>query len=61
LRGSEPYFVIRLAGADDVRRERAQRYFDNPELARARMAPAFSVATLDGRQVSLDGVAGKVE
>jgi hypothetical protein len=50
-----------LAGADDVRRERAQRYFDNPELARARMAPAFSVATLDGRQVSLDGLAGKVE
>jgi thiol-disulfide isomerase/thioredoxin len=51
---------LSLAGKDDVQRERAQRYIDNPELARARMAPAFSVATLSGQQVSLDGLAGKV-
>jgi thiol-disulfide isomerase/thioredoxin len=51
---------LALAAKDDVQRERAQRYIDNPELARARMAPAFSVATLTGQQVSLDGLAGKV-
>jgi thiol-disulfide isomerase/thioredoxin len=51
---------LSLAPKDDVQRERAQRYIDNPELARARMAPAFSVATLSGQQVSLDGLAGKV-
>lgn len=51
---------LTLAPKDDVQRERALRYVDNPDLARARMAPAFSVTTLDGRQVSLDGLAGKV-
>lgn len=40
--------------------QRAQRFFDHVELARARMAPAFSVTALDGRQISLDGLAGKV-
>jgi thiol-disulfide isomerase/thioredoxin len=49
-----------LAPKDDVQRERAQRYIDNPGLARARMAPAFAVATMDGQQISLDGLAGKV-
>jgi thiol-disulfide isomerase/thioredoxin len=51
---------LTLAAKDDVQRERAQRYIDNPELARARMAPAFSISTLSGQQVSLDGLAGKV-
>jgi thiol-disulfide isomerase/thioredoxin len=40
--------------------ERAQRYFDHVELARARMAPAFSVTTLDGQRVTMDSLAGKV-
>ncbi|WP_446743044.1 redoxin domain-containing protein [Silvibacterium acidisoli] len=39
---------------------RAQRYVAHPELARARMAPPFTVTTLDGRQVSLDDLNGKV-
>jgi thiol-disulfide isomerase/thioredoxin len=51
---------LTLAPKDDVQRERAQRYIDSPDLARARMAPAFSVSTLNGQQVSLDGLAGKV-
>jgi thiol-disulfide isomerase/thioredoxin len=51
---------LTLAPKDDVQRERAQRFIDNIELARARMAPAFSVTTLNGQQVSLDGLAGKV-
>ncbi|MGA9584135.1 MAG: redoxin domain-containing protein [Terracidiphilus sp.] len=40
--------------------ERAQRYIDRVDLARARMAPPFSVTTLDGQHVSLDSLAGKV-
>jgi len=43
-----------------VDRERAVRYTDRPELARARMAPAFAVTTIDGKRVSLDDLAGKV-
>lgn len=39
---------------------RAQRYAVHPELARARMAPPFTVTTLDGKQVSLDDLNGKV-
>ena len=45
---------------DDPNRQRALRYIDHPELARARMAPAFAVTTLDGKQVSMDDLQGKV-
>ncbi|HTW60916.1 MAG TPA: redoxin domain-containing protein [Terracidiphilus sp.] len=41
-------------------RQRAALYARNPDLARARMAPPFAVTTLDGRQISLDGLEGKV-
>jgi thiol-disulfide isomerase/thioredoxin len=41
-------------------RERAQRFLGNIELARATMAPPFSLVTLDGQHVSMDGLAGKV-
>ena len=40
--------------------ERAQRYIDRVDLARARMAPPFSITTIDGKQISLDSLAGKV-
>ena len=40
--------------------ERAQRYLDHVELARARMTPPFTVTTLDGQHLSLDSLAGKV-
>jgi thiol-disulfide isomerase/thioredoxin len=39
---------------------RAQRFVDRVELARAKMAPPFSLTTLDGRHVSMDDLAGKV-
>ncbi|MGO9323870.1 MAG: redoxin domain-containing protein [Terracidiphilus sp.] len=48
------------AGTDSSLRERAARYADHPELARARMAPPFKLTTLDGRRISMDGLAGKV-
>jgi thiol-disulfide isomerase/thioredoxin len=40
--------------------QRAERYIERVELARARMAPAFSVTTLDGQHITMDSLAGKV-
>ncbi|MGA2890989.1 MAG: TlpA disulfide reductase family protein [Terracidiphilus sp.] len=40
--------------------ERAQRYKERIELAWAKMAPAFSLTTLDSQHISMDGMAGKV-
>jgi thiol-disulfide isomerase/thioredoxin len=39
---------------------RAERFLENMNLARATMAPPFSLTTLDGQRVSMDGLAGKV-
>jgi thiol-disulfide isomerase/thioredoxin len=50
----------RIAPADDPLRQRALRYISDPDLARARMAPAFSITTTDGQLLSLDGLKGKV-
>jgi thiol-disulfide isomerase/thioredoxin len=41
-------------------RDRALRYMNRIDLARATMAPPFSVTTLDGQRVSMDALAGKV-
>ncbi len=40
--------------------ERAQRYTERIELARARMAPPFAITTLDGQRITMDGLTGKV-
>jgi thiol-disulfide isomerase/thioredoxin len=40
--------------------ERAERFLDRIDLARAIMAPPFMATTLDGRQISMDSLAGKV-
>jgi thiol-disulfide isomerase/thioredoxin len=40
--------------------ERAERFIDRIELARATMAPPFMATTLDGREISMDSLAGKV-
>jgi thiol-disulfide isomerase/thioredoxin len=40
--------------------ERAQRFRDRVDLARARMTPPFSITSLDGQHVSLDSLTGKV-
>jgi thiol-disulfide isomerase/thioredoxin len=52
--------VIPLLPGDSVDRTRALRYLDRPDLARARMAPAFAVTTTDGQRVSMDELGGKV-
>ncbi len=51
---------LKRAALDSPLRERAARYVQRPELARARMAPPFSLTTIDGRHISMDGLAGKV-
>ena len=51
---------LKLARANDPDQRRAERFVADPELARARMAPPFTVTTLDGRRVSLDDFQGKV-
>src|SRR5580704_11517889 len=51
---------VKLKPEEDPNRQRALRYIDRPELARARMAPAFSVTTMDGKQISMDDLQGKV-
>jgi thiol-disulfide isomerase/thioredoxin len=51
---------VKMRSADNPNYQRALRYISNPELARAKMAPAFSVTTLDGQHISMDGLQGKV-
>jgi len=41
-------------------RQRARRYIDHPELARARMVPPFTVTTASGQLFSMDDLQGKV-
>ncbi|MFZ0579958.1 MAG: TlpA disulfide reductase family protein [Candidatus Acidiferrales bacterium] len=50
----------KMKPADDPVRQRALRYVSHPELARARLAPAFAVTTLDGQHISMDDLQGKV-
>jgi thiol-disulfide isomerase/thioredoxin len=51
---------VKISPKDDPFRQRALRFIDDPELARARMAPPFSITTTDGQRVSLDELKGKV-
>ncbi len=51
---------MKVANSASIEYKRAQRYSDRPELVRARLAPAFTVKTIDGKVVSLDDLAGKV-
>jgi len=55
-------FVEFLKASSPAKTEykRAQRYSERPELVRMKMAPSFTVKTIDGRAVSLDDLAGKV-
>ena len=54
----EQFAKMRPEGNPD--RQRALRYINQPELARARMAPPFAITTLDGQRLSLDDLQGKV-
>ncbi|HVO80355.1 MAG TPA: TlpA disulfide reductase family protein [Terriglobales bacterium] len=52
--------VVKILPEGDLDRQRALRYLAKPELARARMAPPFSVVTTDGQHISMDDLTGKV-
>ncbi len=51
---------VKMKPADDAERQRALRYIERPDLARARMAPPFAITTSDGQRVSMDDLQGKV-
>jgi thiol-disulfide isomerase/thioredoxin len=51
---------IQMAPADQPKRQRALLFISQPEMARAKMAPPFSVTTLDGQHIALDDLKGKV-
>jgi thiol-disulfide isomerase/thioredoxin len=44
----------------DPMRTRAKHFAENPQLSLAKMAPAFSVTTLDGSHFNLDDMGGRV-
>jgi thiol-disulfide isomerase/thioredoxin len=50
---------VKMRPEGDPNRQRALRYISDPELARARMAPPFSITTADGQRLSLDELKGK--
>lgn len=51
---------VEMRPEDGAERQRAILYIARPDLARALMAPAFAVNTLDGKRISLDDLQGKV-
>jgi peroxiredoxin len=51
---------VKMQPADSPERQRVLRYIEDPELARARLAPPFAVTTVDGKRITLDDLAGKV-
>ena len=51
---------VKMQPTDDPNAQRALRYISRPELARARMAPPFTVTTVDGKRISMDDLQGKV-
>lgn len=51
---------VKMAPPDDPNRQRAMRFITEPDMARARMAPAFGITTMDGQNISIDDMKGKV-
>ena len=51
---------LKMERGDDPMRQRVARYAARPELARARMAPPFTVTTTDGKVLAMDDLQGKV-
>jgi thiol-disulfide isomerase/thioredoxin len=51
---------VKAKPAEDTDRRRALRFISRPELARARMVPAFSITAIDGQRISMDDLQGKV-
>jgi hypothetical protein len=51
---------VKTAAGNDLDRQRAKRYINYPELARARLVPPFELTTADGQRFAMDDLQGKV-
>jgi thiol-disulfide isomerase/thioredoxin len=51
---------VKMEPAGSPERQRVLRYIEDPGLARERLAPPFTVTTVEGRRISLDDLTGKV-
>ena len=51
---------VDLVRVTDTYRTRAEHFIEDPTLAALRMAPAFTLTTSEGEQMSLDDMGGKV-
>jgi peroxiredoxin len=51
---------VDLVKRSDTYRTRAEHFIEDPQLAALRMAPAFTLTTSQGEQMSLDDMGGKV-
>jgi peroxiredoxin len=51
---------VDIVKMSDPYRTRAEHFIDNPRLAAMRMAPAFTLISSEGEQLSLDDMGGKV-
>jgi len=51
---------VDVAAYSDPYRMRAEHFIENPRLAAMQMAPAFTLTTSEGEQMSLDEMGGKV-
>jgi len=51
---------VKMKTDNGPKTQRAIRYINDPELARARLAPPFEATSIDGQRISLDDLTGKV-
>ena len=51
---------LKVSSSKDVDYDRAQRFVEHPEIARARVAPNFQFKDLAGKSVTLESLSGKV-
>jgi len=52
--------ALKVLPPNDLYARRARRYIEDPELAREKVAPAFEITTMDGKEFRLDSMGGKV-
>lgn len=57
---SEFVTFLKQNTGDAALEARAKRFVGDVQLARAKMAPAFALTTMDGKRITMDGLAGKV-
>ena len=51
---------VKMVSADDLLQQRARFFANHPAMAREKLAPLFSITTVDGQHISLEDLRGKV-